>query len=174
MSNAVVVFQEDTGLELAPEFLPMMADGLSNDLSDGVGGGFASMSIRGGKFRIKHKGDEFPITDHKGDPVGSIEVVIIRANAHLTKQWFEKSFDENSPEASGPPTCFSLDGVAPADTVQNKQAKTCAMCPKNAFGSAPRRKDGSVSKGKACADNRKLAVVPIDDIDNERFGGPML
>ena len=72
MSNDLTVFQENTGLELAPEFMPLVAEGLTDDLSEGVGGGFAVVSARGGKFRIKYKGNELPITDAKGDPVGSL------------------------------------------------------------------------------------------------------
>ena len=171
MGNEMVQFQEsNSGLELAAEFMPVVAEGLTDDLSQGVGGGFAAVSIRAGKFRIKYKGNEIPITDEKGDPVGSIEAVLVRANAHITKQWFSKPYDEGDTMA---PDCFSLDGVSPSPTSPMVQAKSCAVCPKNAFGSAPPR-DGRASKGKACQDNRKLAIVPLADIDNEAFGGPML
>lgn len=170
MSNEMTMFQENSGLELAPEFMPMVAAGLTDDLSQGVGGGFAVVSFKAGKFRIKHKGNEIPITDDRGDPVGSIETVIIRANGHITKQWYSKPYDDGDSSA---PDCFSLDGVVPAPSAPKVQAKSCAMCPKNAFGSAPPR-DGKPSKGKACQDNRKLAIVPLMDINNETFGGPML
>lgn len=170
MSTDLVVFQENSGLELAPEFMPLIADGVASDLSDGVGGGFAVISFKASKFRIKHKGNETPITDAKGDPVGSIEVVIVRANKHITKQYFGKAFEDGD---TNPPICFSTDGVVPSATSPQPQAAKCALCPKNAFGSAPPR-DGKASKGKACQDNRKLAVVPVGDIENETFGGPML
>ena len=168
MSNELVVFQEDSGLEMAPQFQTAVAQGLRDDLSHGVGGGFAIVSIRAGKFRIKHQGNEIPITDDKGDPVGSIEVVLLRANPHLTKQYYEKAFEEGDSSA---PTCYSLDGVRPSAAVEKPQAALCATCPKNAFGS---RITPAGKKAKACQDNRKMAIVPLGDLRNEVFGGPML
>jgi hypothetical protein len=169
-NNQMVTFQENDGAALAPEFMPMVQDGLANDLSEGVGGGYAVVSIRAGKFRVKHKGNEFPITNDRGDPVGSIDVVLVRANAHITKQFFSKPYDEGDAAA---PDCMSLDGVTPVANAPSPQARTCAVCPKNVFGSAPPR-NGVASKGKACQDNRKLAILPLDDLANEAFGGPML
>ncbi len=171
MSQEMAVFQENTGMELAPEFQALVAqNGLDDALTQGVGGGFAVVSIRAGKFRIKHKGEEIPITQPNGDPVGSIEVVILRANAAVTKQFYSKGYEEGDSSA---PDCWSTDGVNPHVNVPHPQARVCALCPKNAFGSAP-MKNGIASKGKACADNRKLAIVPLLDLNNETFGGPML
>lgn len=170
MSTALVEFQDKNApMQIAPEFLPVVQGGLTDDLSAGVGGGFAVVSIRAGKFRIKHRGEEIPVTDERG-PVASIDAVILRANGHITKQFYLKSYDEGD---SAAPDCFSLDGVVPSPGSPSVQAKTCAACPKNIFGSAPAR-NGQPSKGKACQDNRKLAIVPLEDLDNETFGGPML
>ena len=165
MANDLAVFQEQGHFDIAPQFANAV---IPDDLSAGVGGGFAVISMRGGKWRIKHQGNELPITDANGDPVGSLEIVVLKANPYLTKQFYGKSYEEGD---SGAPVCFSLDGVKPAEGVEQVQAKTCASCPQNVFGS---RITPAGKKAKACQDNRKLAVTPLQDLRNEAFGGPML
>jgi hypothetical protein len=53
--------------------------------------------------------------------------------------------------------------------VPKKQSDACATCPRNAWGTAP-----NGGKGKACGDHRRLAIVPLTDLRNEAFGGPLL
>ena len=69
------------------------------------------------------------------------------------------------------PLCWSTNGVTPDSAAQNKQHPTCAACPMNAWGS---RVTEAGKQGKACSDSRRIAVVPLNDIDNEAMGGPML
>lgn len=169
MSNQEMqVFQQDTNLTVANAFKDLLAGGVADELGAGISGNYAIVSIRGKTWRIKHQGNETPITDEKGDAVGSLEVVIIRANPFITKQFFEGGYTEGENSA---PVCWSLDGQHPAAGVPAKQAELCAVCPQNKFGS--RVTDAGVDV-KACQDNKKLAVVPLEDIDNEAFGGPML
>lgn len=172
MSNQeLTVFQDKSApTELAPEFHAMVEAGIAmDDLGAGIGGNYAIISTRGSKFRIKQGGTETVITDpNTGDPVGSLEAVIVRANPYLTKQFFEGGYVEGSTEA---PSCFSIDGKVPAASVENPQHTNCAMCPQNRFGS--RVTDAGV-KVKACQDNKKLAVSPLADLENKAFGGPML
>ena len=168
--NALTVFQDQTaGTELAPEFHEMMQAGEGlNDLGEGIGGNYAILSIRGKTFRVKHQGNETPIIDEKGDAVGSLEAVIVRANPFLTKQFYEKAFEEGDSEA---PVCFSIDGKTPSAAVESPQHSNCGMCPQNRFGS---RITPAGVKVKACQDNKKLAIVPLNDLANTVFGGPML
>ena len=140
----------------------------ADDLSAGVTGSFAVMSFRASRWRIKYQGEETPILNADGDPVASIEVVLLKANPHITKNFYDQGYSEGASEA---PDCFSLDGVRPDATAPNRQATTCAQCPKNVFGS---RITPAGKKAKACQDNRRLALVPANDLDNETFGGPML
>lgn len=140
----------------------------NTDLSDGVGSGFGVISIKASKFRIKYKGEEFPITDANGDPVPSLECVIVKANPHITKQFYAQGYTEGAATA---PDCYSLDGKKPDARVENPVSKSCATCPKNQFGS---RVTEAGKKAKACSDTRRLVVVPLHDLHNENFGGPML
>jgi hypothetical protein len=158
----------DSSAQISSKFLPVAAQ-VADDLSGGVGGGFAILSIKGSRFRVKFQGTETPILAENGDPVGSVEAVIIKANDVLTKQFYEKGFTEGD---SSPPVCFSLDGKVPSQNSPKIQHANCATCPQNAFGSKVNPDTGK--KSKACQDNRKLAIVPLEDLKNEAFGGPML
>lgn len=140
----------------------------ADDLSAGVSGGFAVMSFKGSRWKIKYQGEEHQILNSDGDPVASLEAVLLKANPHITKNYYEKGYTEGAAEA---PDCFSLDGVRPDPGVEKPQSDACARCPKNVFGS---RITPAGKKAKACQDNRRLAIVPAADLENETFGGPML
>lgn len=139
-----------------------------DDLSAGAGGQFAVVSFRGKTWRIKYQGEENPILNADGDPQASLEVVIVKGNPNLSKNYYEQAYVEGASEA---PTCLSLDGIAPDPSAAKPQSSTCASCPHNVFGS---RITPAGKKAKACQDNRRLAVVPAGDIINESLGGPML
>lgn len=168
--NALTVFQEGGDVELADSFKSLVAAGgmSMDDLGGGIGGSYAILSIRGKTFRVKYQGEQTPITDEKGDAIGSLEAVIVKANPYLTKQYYEKAFEDGDAEA---PSCFSIDGKVPSPAVEVPQHTNCAMCPMNKFGS---RVTPAGVKVKACQDNKKLAIVPLADIQNKAQGGAML
>lgn len=140
----------------------------ADDLSAGTSGMFSVVSFRGKTWRIKWQGEEHPILDDKGDPVASIEVVIVKGSPVISKNYYAGAYVEGAADA---PDCLSIDGVAPDPSSLSPQSKTCATCPQNVFGS---RVTNAGKRVKACQDNRRLAVVPARDILNENFGGPML
>jgi hypothetical protein len=148
---------------------------MEDDLSGGISGGFGRISFKGKTWKVHHRslpdGEKIiERNDGSGDSVGSIEVVILKASTALSKTYYKGGFVEGSAE---PPTCMSGNGVVPDAQSIDKQAATCALCPKNRWGS-DERQDGTAGKGKACKDTKRLAVVPLDDIENDTFGGPML
>jgi hypothetical protein len=143
-------------------------DPKGSEFSAGVTGGFAVVSIRGKIWRIKHQGNETPLMRNASEPMTSIEAIIVRGSAAISKVYYEGAY---APDADAPPDCSSSNGIVPLDTSPKKQSATCAACPKNAWGS---KITDQGKKAKACADSRRLAVVPLGDIDNEVFGGPML
>jgi len=145
---------------------------VEDDLSAGISGGFARVSFKGKTWAVQHRGETHAIlrNDGSGDPVGSIEVVILKASAGLSKTYYKGGFVEGSSEA---PDCMSNNGIVPDPQSPMKQAASCAACPMNRWG-ADIRQDGTAGKGKACKDTKRLAVVPLADIKNEVSGGPML
>lgn len=141
---------------------------LAGDLYDGISGGFAVVSFRGSKWRIKHGGEEKPILNENNEPVPSLECVLVKASKNVSKIFYAEQYEEGDDSS---PDCWSIDGVKPDSSSPNVQADSCAGCPNNVWGSkiSPQGK-----KTKLCGDNRRVAVVPLGEITNEALGGPML
>ena len=146
---------------------------VNDELAAGVMGGFAVVTYKGKEWNVKYQGVKTLITrndvhgDGSSDPAASLEVVIVKSSPIITKTWYEKGWEDGS---NNPPDCFSSNGITPDANVPKKQNNICKTCKWDAFGS--RAQEGF--KGKACQDNRRIAVVPAKDIDNEAFGGAML
>lgn len=142
---------------------------VENELAAGVAASFAVISFRGKVWRIKYRGEERDIMRPDGDgPAHSIEAVIVKSSTTISKIFYKDGYKEGSTES---PDCFSTNGQVPDAGSKNKQANTCAACPMNAWGS---RVTPAGKPGKACSDSKRVVVVPLNDIDNEVFGGPML
>jgi hypothetical protein len=163
MANDMTLFE---GSKLPSVFRDIAQD--SDDLSSGVSGSFAVISFRASKWRVKYQGEEKPLLNAEGDPIPTLELIILKSNPAITKNYYEQGYTEGAVQK---PDCFSLDGIRPDPGSEKKQSDTCAKCPKNVFGS---RVTPAGKKAKACQDNRRLAVVPVNDPKNEMFGGPML
>lgn len=144
------------------------ADDLAGDLYDGVQGGFGVISIRGSRFRIAKGGEETLMVNDKEEPIGSLECILVKASRNVSKIYYAKSFEDGDAEA---PDCWSVDGIKPDAGSTTPQAKACATCPQNVWGS---KITPAGKKTKACGDNRRVAVVPLGDIKNEQYDGPMM
>lgn len=168
MANELSVFEGNQAAPVSAKFQSLIAAGLGNELAEGIRQSYGIISIKASRFRIKYKGEETPLMNERNEPLGSIEVVIVKANSFLNKQYYKGAYADGNNAA---PDCYSLDGKVPSPNVQTPQHTNCAGCPMNAFGS----KIGENGvKQKACRDTKKLAVVPMTDIQNANFGGPML
>ena len=156
-----VALFEDGGANV-PAHIRAKFGAVSNDaLSAGVSMGFPILSFKGKVWHVVQGKDKTLVTDPvSGDPKFSLEVVIVRANPHISKVFYEGGYVEGSVE---PPTCFSHDGFEPAVGVAEKQATKCAVCPRNQWGS---RVTESGAKGKECSDSRRLAVAPAGELAN--------
>ena len=133
-----------------------------DDFSTGQKGGFPVISIKGKVFHIK-RGDEKTLVtkpDSDGEPAASLEVIVLKTHPGVAKTYYSKGFSEGSVEK---PDCYSNDGTAPASDAQSQQAKNCAACPHNRWGSKI-TEDGK--KGKSCADVKRLAVAPAGQIND--------
>jgi len=155
--------------KLAP--LPISLQGAvdNSDLTAGVSGGFSVISYRGKVWRIKHQGEERPMMREDGDGArSSIEVIIVKAAPSISKIFYKNGYEDG---VSTAPDCWSTNGQTPDPAASAKQSNTCAACPNNAYGS---RITEAGKQAKACSDSRRLAIVPLGDIENELLGGPML
>lgn len=157
MSNITVIPQINLPANLMAQFAAFTG---ADDLDAGVSAGFPVMSLRGAKWRIVEGGEEHPIyMPGTKDLAPSIKVVILRANSALSKTFYAGAFVEGS---DAKPDCSSNDGVVPAPDSPKPQCNTCAACPQNVWGS---KISPSGAKIKACADVRRLAILPADDMD---------
>lgn len=132
----------------------------------GSGGGFNTISIKGKVFHQVRGGEKTLIVKPGTDePVSGLEVVILGVGPegnNFSKVWYAKSYSEGD---DAKPDCYSNDGIAPAADAVNPQAKKCALCPHNQFGS---RITEAGKKAKECQDTKRLAVAAPDQV-NEPF-----
>lgn len=143
--------------------------GSNDELGAGVSSSYGVIGYKGKVWSLRYQTTDEVLMREDGDgPRNSIEVVIVKASPAVSKIFYKGGYVEGSNAA---PDCWSANGVTPDGSVQNKVHTTCADCPMNAWGS---RVTEAGKQGKACADSRRVAVVPVGDIDNDRFGGPML
>ena len=155
----------DSGSNL-PSFLKKVdVAALNADLTAHAGGGFPVISIKGKVFAVVRDGER-EIQMNPKDPdsaATSLNVVLLKANKGTSKVFYIKGYDKDSSEGQKP-DCYSNDGVEPAADAQNKQAKKCATCPHNQWGS--RVSEKGATKGKACADAVRMAVAPAGQIND--------
>lgn len=127
---------------------------------------FPVISTKGGRFHVKREGVTTLITRIKNkpsdpdEPASYIDMVVL--NLQKARTFYVEGYTEGS-EAK--PDCFSNDGVAPDPAAEDPQCQTCALCEHNAWGSGTNDK-GEATKGKACADNLRLAVASPSDLDD--------
>jgi hypothetical protein len=164
MAGNIVSIKDNLPTDLADIF----GDDVNSAFDGGITSGFAIMSFRGSKWRVKHGGEEEPVVNDDGDPKPTIEVVMLAANEHVSKVYYAKAYEEGD---DANPDCMSVNGITPDEGVPNPQAKRCAVCPNSQWGS---RVTEAGKKVKACQDSKRLAIVPLDDLSNESLGGPML
>lgn len=125
--------------------------------SANVGGGFPVLHIKGKEFSVTRDGvrTQLQLPDADGElvPATYVDLVLLKANANLSKVYYAKGYEEGA--ANAKPDCFSNDGVRPdaAAAAATPQSKACASCPHNVFGT------GAGGKGKACSDSRRVAVA---------------
>lgn len=156
MSNIAVIPQINLPAAILQQFAALNGE---NDLAAGVSAGFPVISIRGAKWRIVEGGEEHPIyMPGTTDLAPSIKVVILKANANVSKTFYSGAYVEGT---DAKPDCYSNDGVRPAADAASPQCATCAQCPQNVWGS---KVSPNGSKIKACADVRRVAVLPVDDL----------
>ena len=155
----------DSGSNL-PSFLKKVdIAALNSDLTAHAGGGFPVISIKGKVFAVVRDGDrELQMNPKDPDSAAtSLNVVLLKANKGTSKVFYLKGYDKDTSEGQKP-DCYSSDGIEPAADAQNKQAKKCATCAHNQWGS--RISERGATKGKACSDTVRMAVAPAGQIND--------
>ena len=154
------------GSKNLPAFLKQVdISALNSDLTSHAGGGFPVISIKGKVFAVVRDGER-EVLMNPLDPESaatSLDVVLLKANKGTSKVFYLKGYDKDTSEGQKP-DCYSGDGIEPAADAQNKQAKTCATCPHNQWGS--RISEKGATKGKACSDTVRMAVAAAGQLND--------
>lgn len=141
MSN--IVLSQET-----PDFLQKAGISELTKRLAGNGGGVKRIVPKNGIFRKMAGGEEV------GKIKGALEVVIVDASPKVGRVYYKSQW---SPDAEPtPPTCFSNDGQAPDDSVENPPSDRCDKCPNNIKGSG-------MGNSKACRFSRRLALMLLED-----------
>lgn len=148
-------------VQLPAAFAPFIGTSMNKELTEGVTSGFPIISFRGKVWRVRKSGNEENYVNDEGEAMPSIELVLIRANPHPAKTYYETAFEEGSTE---PPRCFSADGQKPDPSVEKPISRTCAACPKNVWGS---KLTPSGAKSRACSDVRRMAVAFAHELEEK-------
>lgn len=143
-------------------------------LAAGIKPSFASLTFKGKTWGVRHRGQTLQLLardPNTGAILGSIptiDLVLVKSATAISKTFYMDKYKENDFKQ---PDCWSTNGIAPDMAAPLRQNATCRGCRWDAFGSRT-MDDGR--KGKACQDNKRLAVLPAHDLKNETYGGPML
>lgn len=145
-----------------------------NKFTSGIQASFPILTIKGKTWGIRYRGTTTnitapnPMAGGAHMPVQFLDVVIIDAAESVSKVYYASGYKEGE---RAPPDCWSVNGLTPDPASAHPQSPTCRGCRHNVFGS----KIGDAGqKGKACPDNKRLAIVPAHDLRNEAWGGPMM
>jgi hypothetical protein len=128
----------------------------------GTTSGFPVLSIKGKAWHIR-RGKDVELVTRPDDPdeaALSLNIVVLKANQGVSKTFYKKSYEDGD---DNQPDCASADGVAPIEGVPDRQAKKCAICPNNQWGS---RITDSGAKAKKCSDNKRLAVAAAGQLND--------
>jgi hypothetical protein len=137
-----------------------------DSLADGIGRSYGIIGYKGKNWSLRYQGQVKMFTrPDDGTPASYIDAVILKAASHKSKSYYP-SFEDGS---SKPPVCASLDGIRPDPGVSQKQADTCALCPRNEFKTFPNGR-----KGRECSDYKRLAVLLMPNQTKPFFGQPLL
>lgn len=155
MSNDLVT----TNVQLPAHLASRMGapSAIAGSMTAGIGGAsFKRISIRGGRFRIREGSNETVLPDNV------LRTIIVGASPNMTKTFYKGTYNPKAEEKA--PDCYSNDGVRPANDAPDPQAQLCATCDQNQWGS---KVSDSGTKMKACADQKRLAVISADDDSHE-------
>lgn len=102
---------------------------------------------------------------YQGEPVAGNNMDVVVLYASYRNVWYAGAYDRNNIKN---PDCFSLsetdEGMVPDPNVANPPNATCGGCPKNAWKSDVKA-DGTVGKGKACKESRRLVMMPAGSLE---------
>lgn len=102
------------------------------------------------------------VMTYQGNPIAGNKLECVTVDSILENRFYSTPFDEDNPS---PPDCYAFGRddkeMKPHEKAANPQAESCKKCPHNQFGSADK------GKGKACANIRRIALLPAKPLSKE-------
>lgn len=130
--------------------------GVTTNLMEGMFAGGNRIGLKGSRFRLVVNGIEEGVIQ---EPY--LDTIFLGAAPAVSRVYYEGAY---KPGENQPPTCYSADGITPADDVKAKQSDKCMTCPMNAKGS--KIVDGQ--SFKACSYFRRVVVMLAGDTTDRR------
>ena len=122
-------------------------------LAEGIGSSYGVINYKGKVWSLRYRGEKHMfVRPDDGTPSNYIDVVMLQSARMKSKSYYKKFVDGSSEGER--PICASIDGIAPDDDVQQKQAATCALCPRNEW-----KMQDNGKMGRECQDYKRLAVL---------------
>jgi hypothetical protein len=141
-----------------------IADRTDDSLADGIGSSYGVIRYKGKVWSVRHRGvQKNVVRPDDGTPASYLDVVILSSASVKSKSFYAK-YDPASSDGARP-ICSSIDGLLPDVDAVQKQAETCALCPRNAWKPMPNGK-----KGRECTDYKRLAVMLLPTTTAPLFG----
>lgn len=136
-------------------------------LLDDVSSGFSSIRYKGKVWTLQFAGEQYPFKrDDDDSPLTYIDLIVLGIGAGTSKVFFgDGEWNEDSATS---PVCASARGDVPDPGVPVPQSKSCGICKNNEWGSKPG------SKGRACQDYKKLAVLLTPAMTGKMLKTPLL
>lgn len=148
-----------------PDYLAHDAAAATNDdLLAHATASYGKLAFKGKEWSVVKGSDRVALMNPLDPtiPATYVDVVLIKVNKDQSKTYYASGFSAEASDRQKP-DCASSNGIAPDAGVASPQAPLCATCPKNEWGS---KISEAGKKIKACQDNVRVAVAPIDDIEH--------
>jgi len=102
------------------------------------------------------------IISYQGNPAAGNKLQAVIVDSILENCYYDSDYDEDNLQ---PPVCYALGrddkDMKPHEKSPKPQAASCSECEWNKYGTA------NNGKGKACANRRRLAMLPADPLSPE-------
>lgn len=144
--------------------------GKGDSLAVGIGQSYGVLGYKGKVWSLRYRGERKTfVRPDDGTPANYLDVIILGQAKNKSKSFFA-TYDPNSGDGGDRPLCSSIDGILPDDDVTEKQAESCAICPRNVW-----KTDATTGRrGRECTDYKRLAVLVLPPQTRAILGQPLM
>lgn len=139
----------------------------TQNLGEGIIGGFPTINYRGKTWSLKFRGEKYPfLRSDDGTPLSYLDVIILGSSPFVSKSYYTPG--EWNEDSSGAPLCTSIRGDAPDPGCPEPQSNSCATCPHNEWKTLRTGR-----RGKECQDQKRLALLLRPEMTTRMLGSPL-